>query len=285
MNAKRELEQEPNMPGSHVAQLFQLRGPCMSCLTACAASTQAIGEATQLIRHGDADLLIAGGTHSMIHPLGVTGFNRLTALSRRNDDPKTASRPFDKDRDGFVLAEGAGAIILEELESAKRRGAVILGEIIGYGSTSDAFRVTDQHEEGRGGIAAVRMALEDAGLSTQDIQYISAHGTGTMENDSVETLVTKRVFGDQAYKIPVSSVKSMLGHLIAAAGVVEFITCVLAIRDHILPPTMNLFTPDPELDLDYIRSGPRKAPVEIAMSNSFGFGGQNNTVIVRKFVN
>jgi len=284
MSAKRELEQEPNMPGSHVAQLFRLRGPCMSCLTACAASTQAIGEATQIIRHGDADLVIAGGTHSMIHPLGVTGFNRLTALSRRNNDPKGASRPFDKDRDGFVLAEGSGAVILEELESAQRRGAEILGELIGYGSTSDAFRVTDQHEEGRGGIAAVKMALDDAGLTPGDIHYISAHGTGTQENDSVETLVIKRVFGEQAYQVPISSVKSMLGHLIAAAGVVEFITCVLAIRDQILPPTMNLSTPDPALDLDYVSTGPRKGRVEVAMSNSFGFGGQNNTVIVRKFV-
>jgi len=220
----------------------------------------------------------------MIHPLGVTGFTRLTALSRRNNDPKGASRPFDKDRDGFVLAEGSGAVILEELESAQRRGAEILGELIGYGSTSDAFRVTDQHEEGRGGIAAVKMALADAGLTPGDIHYISAHGTGTQENDSVETLVIKRVFGEQAYQVPISSVKSMLGHLIAAAGVVEFITCVLAIRDQILPPTMNLSTPDPALDLDYVSTGPRKGRVEVAMSNSFGFGGQNHTVIVRKFV-
>jgi len=282
MDAVRELEQEPNMPGAYLSRLFQLRGPCLSCLTACAASTQAIGEATQLIRYGDADMIISGGTHSMIHPLGVTGFNRLTALSTRNDDITTSSRPFDKDRDGFVLAEGAGALILEELEVARRRGVPILAEIIGYGSTTDAFRVTDQHEDGRGGIAAVRMALQDAGLSTEQIDYISAHGTGTVENDSIETKIIKEVFGPRAYQIPVSSVKSMLGHLIAAAGVVELITCVLALRDQIIPPTTNLFNPDVECDLDYVPNEPRKATVNVAMSNSFGFGGQNNTVIIRQ---
>jgi 3-oxoacyl-[acyl-carrier-protein] synthase II len=283
MRIERELEQEPNMPGAHLGQLFKLRGPSFSCLTACAASTQAIGEAMEMIRHDDADVMIAGGTHSMIHPLGVTGFNRLTALSERNDHPQQASRPFDKDRDGFVLAEGAGVIILEELEVARRRGSNILAEIIGYGSTADAFRVTDQHDEGRGGIAAVRQALLDADLGVEDIDYISAHGTGTMENDSIETKVIKEVFGPQAYKIPVSSVKSMLGHLIAAAGVVELTTCILAIRDQILPATINLDTPDAECDLDYVPNQARKARVEVAMSNSFGFGGQNNTVILRRY--
>ena len=283
MDAIRELEQEPNMPAAHLASLFELRGPCMSCLTACAASTQATGEALEMIRNGDVDIAIAGGCHSMIHPLGVTGFNRLTALSTRNDDPQTASQPFDLERDGFVLAEGGGAVILEELESARRRGVPILAEVIGYGSTADAFRVTDQHEDGRGGIAAVRLALADAGLGTDDIDYISAHGTGTAENDSIETHVIKSVFGERAYKIPVSSVKSMLGHLIAAAGVVELITCILAIRDNIIPPTTNLNTPDPQCDLDYVPAKPREATVNIAMSNSFGFGGQNNTIIIRQF--
>jgi len=182
-----------------------------------------------------------------------------------------------------VVAEGAGVIILEELQNAKKRGAPIFAEILGYGSTTDAFRVTDQHEEGRGGIAAVRLAMEDACLDRQDIDYISAHGTGTKENDSIETLVIKTVFGDQAYKVPVSSVKSMLGHLIAAAGVVELITCVLAIRDQVLPPTINLENPDPQCDLDYVPNQARKSPVEIAMSNSFGFGGQNDTVIVGRY--
>ena len=283
MKASRELEQEPNMPAAHLAQFFKVRGPCMSCLTACAASTQAVGEAADLIRYGDADVMIGGGAHSMIHPLGVTGFNRLTALSRRNDEPEAASRPFDRERDGFVLAEGAGAVVLEELEWARRRGATILAEVVGYGSTADAFRVTDQHEDGRGGIAAVRLALEDAGLTIDDIDYISAHGTGTVENDSIETKVIKAVFGARAYKIPVSSVKSMLGHLIAAAGVVELITCVQAIRDHIVPATTNLTCPDSQCDLDYVPNEARRAPVEVAMSNSFGFGGQNDTVILRKF--
>lgn len=283
LDPTREMEQEANMPGAHLAQLFKLRGPCMSCLTACAASTQAIGEALNLIRYGEADMMIAGGTHSMIHPLGVTGFNRLTALSTRNDSCITASRPFDQDRDGFVLAEGAGAIILEELETAQARGATILGEVIGYGSTADAFRVTDQHEDGRGGIAAVKLAIKDAGLQPHDIDYISAHGTGTAENDSIETKVIKSVFGDHAYQVPISSVKSMLGHLIAAAGVVEFITCILAIRDQIIPPTTNLTSPDRDLDLDYVPNVPREQPVKVAMSNSFGFGGQNNTIIVKKF--
>jgi 3-oxoacyl-[acyl-carrier-protein] synthase II len=283
MDPIHELEQEPNMPGAHLAQLFKVRGPCMSCLTACAASTQAIGEAYELIRHGDTDVVIAGGTHSMIHPLGVTGFNRLTALSKRNDSPQTASRPFDRERDGFVLAEGSGALVLEELATAQSRRATILAEIIGYGSTTDAFRVTDQHEDGRGGIAAVKMAMASAGLGPNDIDYISAHGTGTAENDSIETQVIKTVFGPQAYHVPISSVKSMLGHLIAAAGVVELITCILAIRDNIIPPTTNLNTPDANLDLDYVPNHPRKTPVNIAMSNSFGFGGQNDTVIIRRY--
>ncbi|KPK77088.1 MAG: 3-oxoacyl-ACP synthase [Phycisphaerae bacterium SM23_30] len=283
MDAIRELEQEPNMSLSHLAQLFELRGPHFSCLTACAASTQAIGEATELIRDGQAQIMLAGGAHSMIHPLGVTGFNRLTALSVRNEDPPGASRPFDRDRDGFVLAEGAGTVILEELACARRRGVKILGEVVGYGSTADAFRVTDQHEDGRGGIAAVRLALQDAHMGVNDIDYINAHGTGTIENDSIETKVIKAVFGQRAYQIPISSVKSMLGHLIAAAGVVEFITCILAIRDQIIPPTINLQTPDAECDLDYVPNEARKAKVKTAMSNSFGFGGQNNTVILRKF--
>ena len=283
MDGITEMEQEPNMPAAHLASIFGMRGPCCSCLTACAASTQAIGEATEMIRNGEADILLSGGAHSMIHPLGVTGFNRLTALSTRNDDYKTASRPFDVSRDGFVMAEGGSAIVLEELESAKKRGATILAEVIGYGSTADAFRITDQHETGRGGAAAVNQALKDASLKPEDIDYISAHGTGTSENDKIETLVIKTVFGEQAYKTPISSVKSMLGHLIAAAGATELITCVTAIRDNILPPTTNLNNPAPECDLDYIPNEPRKADVNICMSNSFGFGGQNNTIIIKRY--
>ncbi len=278
-----ELEQESNMSAAHIAKLFDINGPNLSCLTACAASTQALGEAYQLIKQGLAEIVVSGGAHSMIHPFGVTGFNRLTALSTRNDDPKTASRPFDLTRDGFVLGEGAGMLILESEESAKRRGARIWAEIAGYGSSADAFRITDIHETGRGGIAAMKAAMEDANVDITEIDYISAHGTGTQENDKVETLAIKTLFGEYAYKVPISSVKSMMGHLIAAAGAVEAITCILAIRDQILPPTANYSTPDPECDLDYIPNEARPAKVDVCLSNSFGFGGQNDAIIIKKY--
>jgi len=278
-----ELEQEPNMPAAHLAMLTGARGPTRSCLTACAASTQAAGEATMLIRKGDADVIIAGGAHSMIHPLGLTGFNRLTALSTRNDSPETASRPFTASRDGFVLGEGAAILILESLTSAKKRGVEILAEVIGYGSSSDAFRVTDMHEEGRGAALAINAALSDAGITYKDVDYINTHGTSTNENDSVETKAIKAVFKEEAKNTPASSVKSMLGHLIGAAGAAELITCVLAIRDNIVPPTTNLNDPDPALDLDYVPNKPRKMPVNVAMNESFGFGGQNNVVIIKKY--
>jgi 3-oxoacyl-[acyl-carrier-protein] synthase II len=283
MDPMRELEQEPNMPAAHIALLTGARGPTRSCLTACAASTQAVGEAMMLIRRGDADVIIAGGAHSMIHPLGLTGFNRLTALSTRNDSPETASRPFSASRDGFILGEGAAIVILESLESAKKRGVEILAEVIGYGSSSDAFRVTDMHEQGRGAIQAMNAALADAGISYKDIDYINTHGTSTMENDSIETKAIKAVFKEKAKNTPASSVKSMLGHLIGAAGAAELITCVLAIRDNIVPPTMNLVDPDPDLDLDYVPNEPRKTQVDVAMNESFGFGGQNNVVIIKRF--
>lgn len=278
-----ELEQEPNMPLSHLALLTGARGPTMNCLTACAASTQAIGEATQILRRGDADVMIGGGAHSMIHPFGVTGFNRLTALSTYNENPVKASRPFDANRGGFVLGEGAGMAILETLDHAKARGAHILAEIVGYGSTADAYRITDQHPEGDGAVFAMKAAMTNAGITPADIDYINAHGTGTKENDGNETNAIRKVFGELAHKVPVSSIKSMMGHLIAAAGSVELICCVLAIRDQILPPTTNLDTPDPDCDLDYVPNHARKAKVDIALSNSFGFGGQNDTIIVRRF--
>lgn len=283
MDPMRELEQEPNMPAAHVAVFTGARGPTRSCLTACAASTQAVGEAMMMIRKGDADAMIAGGAHSMIHPLGVTGFNRLTALSTRNDSPQTASRPFTASRDGFVLGEGAAVLILESLSSAKKRGVKIIAEMIGYGSSTDAFRVTDMHEEGRGAIQAMTAALGDAGISYRDVDYVSTHGTSTGENDSIETKAIKAVFKEKAKSTPASSVKSMLGHLIGAAGAAELITCVLAIRDGIVPPTMNLNDPDPALDLDYVPNKPRKTPVNVAMNESFGFGGQNDVVIVRRW--
>jgi len=282
MTAMRELEQEPNMPAAHIAVLTGARGPTKSCLTACAASTQAVGEASMMIRQGEADIMIAGGAHSMIHPLGITGFNRLTALSTRNDSPETASRPFAAGRDGFVIGEGAAIVILESLSSAKKRGVEVLAEVIGYGSSSDAFRVTDMHEEARGAIQAMNAALADAGVSYKDIDYINTHGTSTAENDSIETKAIKSVFKEEAKNTAASSTKSMLGHLIGAAGAAELIACVLAIRDNIVPPTINLTDADPELDLDYVPNEPRKMQVNIAMNESFGFGGQNNVVIVKK---
>ena len=283
MTAMRELEQEPNMPAAHVALLTGARGPTRSCLTACAASTQAAGEAMMMIRKGAADVMIAGGAHSMIHPLGITGFNRLTALSTRNDEIETASRPFTTSRDGFVIGEGGAVLILESLEHAQKRRAKILAEVIGYGSSSDAFRVTDMHEDARGAIQSLEAALKDAGLSYADVDYISTHGTSTAENDAIETKAIKAVFRDKAKSIPASSVKSMMGHLIGAAGAAELITCVLAIRDNIVPPTINLNDPDPALDLDYVPNKPKKCKVDIAVNESFGFGGQNDVVIVKRY--
>ena len=282
MNVRREAEQEANMVVAHLAGEFGLRGPAFNDLTACAASTQAIGEASLLIRRGDADAMMTGGAHSMIHPYGVTGFIRLTALSTRNDEIKTASRPFDMTRDGFVLGEGASIVILEEYESARRRGAKMLAEIIGYGSSADAFRITDQDPEGEGAAAGMRAALGDAGVKPDQIDYISAHGTSTPQNDSVETRAIKAIFGELAAKVPVSSIKGAMGHLIAAAGATELITCVLALRDQVVPPTVNYSVPDPECDLDYVPNRPRKAKLHTVMSNSFGFGGQNDTLIIRK---
>ena len=295
MSAVRELEQEPNAALSHLAAAFGCRGPAFNCMTACAAGTQSIGEAFEIIRRGDADAMLAGGAHSMIHPLGMTGFIRLTAMSTRRDDPARAPRPFDKTRDGFVMGEGAGIVILETLESATRRGGTNLAELAGYGSSADAFRITDMQPDGKGAIAAMSAALRQAGINPTEpgpdgrppVDYISAHGTGTKENDSIETRGIKATFGPQAPRIPISSIKSMMGHLIQAAGVVEAITCVQAIRTGMLPPTMNLHTPDPDLDLDYIPNKARDmrtgGGVDTCLSNSFGFGGQNDTVIVRRF--
>jgi 3-oxoacyl-[acyl-carrier-protein] synthase II len=277
-----ESEQEPGTPAGHLAAQFGARGLNANCLTACAASAQAIGEATDLIRRGDADVILSGGTHSMIHPFGVTGFNLLTALSTRNDEPYRASRPFDRDRDGFILGEGAGMLILEEYDHARKRGATIHGEIVGYGSTADAFRLTDTHDEGRGAIAAIKEAMAQARINAEQIDYINAHGTSTSVNDSIETLAIKRSLGAAAYKIPISSTKSMMGHLIAAGGGVEAIICLLAMRDRVVPPTVNLDHPDADCDLDYVPHVARDRSVSVAASNSFGFGGQNVTLILKK---
>ncbi|MEZ6135408.1 MAG: beta-ketoacyl-[acyl-carrier-protein] synthase family protein [Pirellulaceae bacterium] len=278
-----ELEQEPSMPSAHVANMFDAQGPNLNCLTACAASSQAVGEATELIRRGDADAMIAGGAHSMIHPFGLTGFSLLTALSTNNDNPQGASRPFDRLRDGFVLGEGSSVVILEELEHARARGAKIYGEVLGYGCSADAYRITDIHPEGRGAISCMQASLRDAGLNADDVGYVNAHGTSTTVNDKVETVACKAVFGARAPKVPVSSTKSMMGHLIAAAGVTEMIVCLLSIRDQIVPPTINMENPDPLCDLDYVPNAARETEVRVALNNSFGFGGQNVTLAVGRF--
>jgi 3-oxoacyl-[acyl-carrier-protein] synthase II len=280
MDMAAELEQEPNMPAAHLADLFNAQGPNSNCLTACAASSQAVGEATELIRSGEADAMIAGGCHSMIHPFGLTGFSLLTTLSERNEEPAKASRPFDRDRDGFVLGEGAAIVILEEYERARKRGAEIYGEVLGYGSTADAYRITDIHPEGRGAIGCMRQAITDARLNLDEIGYVNAHGTSTAVNDRTETLACKGVFGDRASQTPISSTKSMMGHLIAAAGATEMIVCLLAIRDGMLPPTINQETPDPACDLDYVPNTARPSKIRAALNNSFGFGGQNVTLAV-----
>ena len=230
LNPVRELEQEPNMPAAHLAAMFNAKGPNINCLTACAASAQAVGEATEIIRRGETDVMIAGGAHSMIHPFGVTGFNLLTALSVSNDEPEKASKPFDKHRDGFIIGEGSGMLVLEELEHAKARGAKIYGEIAGYGATSDAYRITDTHPEGRGAISCMKLALEDADVKPEDVDYINAHGTSTGVNDRVESLSIREVFGKYAYQIPVSSTKSMTGHLIAWLAPLNVFTVCLQPR-------------------------------------------------------
>lgn len=295
MTVEAETEQEPNLAMSHVAAEFGCRGPAFNCMTACAASTQAIGEAFEIIRRGDADIMFAGGSHSMIHMLGMTGFIRLTAMSQRRDDFVHAARPFDQTRDGFVMGEGAGMLVIETLDHAKSRGATILAEVAGYGSSADAFRITDIQPDGKGAIAAMNQALRQAGISPREtgadsrpqVHYISAHGTGTKENDKIETAAVKGVFGPLAPKVPFSSVKSMLGHLIQAAGAVELMTCVKAIQSGFVPPTMNLRTPDPECDLDYVPNAARdlreQGGVDVCLSNSFGFGGQNDTIVVRRY--
>lgn len=259
------------------------KGPATCVATACSTATNAIGDAFRFIQYGDADLMIAGGTESATTELAVGGFCALKALSVRNDAPEKASRPFDLNRDGFVMAEGAGVAVLESLEHAKKRGAHILAEMVGYGRTSDAFHITAPESSGAGAAKAMELAMKDAGLTPKDISYINAHGTSTELNDKVESLAIKNVFKEYAQKVPVSSTKSMTGHLLGAAGGVEFAASILAIRDGLIPPTINYETPDPNCDLDYVPNHARKATVITAMSNSLGFGGHNASVIVKKF--
>jgi 3-oxoacyl-[acyl-carrier-protein] synthase II len=259
------------------------RGPNMSLATACASGTNALGEAAEMIRRGAADVMIAGASEASITGIAIAGMNSMTALSTRNDDPQRASRPFDKDRDGFVMGEGAGILILEALEHAQARGAKILCEFSGYGTTDDAHHISAPAEDGAGAANSMRFAMRDAGLQPADIDYINAHGTSTPLNDKSETTAIKAVLGEHAYKVPVSSTKSMTGHLLGASGAVEAVVSAMAILDNILPPTMNYTTPDPNCDLDYVPNQPRAATPRHVMSNSFGFGGHNATLILSRF--
>lgn len=259
------------------------RGPNMSLATACASGTNALGEAAEMIRRGAADVMIAGGAEATVTPIAMAGMNVMTALSTRNDAPQKASRPFDKDRDGFVMGEGAGIMILESLEHAQARGAKIICEFTGYGTSDDAHHISAPAENGAGAVISMRLALENAGLKLDEVDYINAHGTSTHLNDKSETTAIKTLFGDQAYKIPVSSTKSMTGHLLGASGALEGVICSMVLTNNILPPTINYETPDPECDLDYVPNQPRKAEPRNVMSNSFGFGGHNATLVLSRF--
>nr|WP_321467117.1 beta-ketoacyl-ACP synthase II [uncultured Desulfobulbus sp.] len=273
----------PNMPSGHISMRIGCKGPNLSQTTACAAGTHAVGEAYRHIVYGDCDVAITGGTESVICPLAVGGFSAMKALSTRNDDPTTASRPFDRDRDGFVISEGSGMMVLEELESAQKRGATIYAEIIGYGQSSDAYHIAAPPEDGEGAARCMAAALRDAGLNPSDLDYINAHGTSTPLNDKCETQAIKTVFGDHAYKLMISSTKSMTGHMLGAAGGIEAAFTALTLHNQIIPPTANLRNPDPDCDLDYVPLTAREAKIETAMSNSFGFGGTNGVVIFRRF--
>lgn len=272
----------PDMAAGQVSILLGAKGVNSCTVTACATGTNSIGDAFKVIQRGDADVMITGGAEAPITKMSVAGFCANTALSF-NPDPKTASRPFDKNRDGFVIGEGAGILVLEELSHALARNAQIYAEIVGYGSTGDAHHITAPAPEGEGGARAMKMAINDANLAPEQIDYINAHGTSTEYNDSYETMAIKTVFGDHAYKLPVSSTKSMTGHLLGAAGGVEAIYTVLAIKNNIVPPTINLETPDPVCDLDYVPNEARKCQVDCAMSNSLGFGGHNATIVFKKY--
>jgi len=270
-----------NMAVAEVSMAFGARGPSKCVVTACATGNSGIGDAFRLIQYDEADAMIAGGSDAYILPIAVAGFDKMRALSRRNDEPERASRPFDKNRDGFVIGEGAGVIILEELGSAVRRGAKVQAELIGYGSNIDSFHITEPNWENQG--RCLKLALNDAAISPAEVEYINAHGTSTVANDVSETKAIKAALGEHSYRVPVSSNKSMLGHLLGAAGGVEAIFTVLTMRDGVIPPTINYETPDPECDLDYVPNIARQAQANVALSNSFGFGGVNATLVFRKF--
>jgi 3-oxoacyl-[acyl-carrier-protein] synthase II len=272
-----------NLAAGQVSIRFGAKGPNSATCTACSASAHAIGDAFEIIRRNDADVMIAGGSEAAITPMGVGGFAAMRALSTRNDEPQRASRPFDKDRDGFVMGEGSGVIILEELEFARRRGATIYAELVGYGMSADAYHITAPSEDGDGGMRVMQAALKQAGIAPSQVDYVNAHGTSTPYNDKLETLAIKRVFGDHARKLAISSTKSMTGHLLGAAGGLEAGITVLAIRNQMIPPTINYENPDPECDLDYVPNTKRAASIQYALSNSFGFGGTNGALLFKKF--
>lgn len=271
-----------NMAAGWISILLRLKGPSSAVVTACATATHAIGEAFRIIQRGDAIVMVAGGTESCITPLGVGGFCALRALSKRNSDPEKASRPFDAERDGFVMGEGAGIVVLEEYEHAKKRGAKIYGELVGFSMTTDAFHMTAPHPEGEGATRAMQLALKDAKVRPEEIGYVNAHGTSTELNDKIETLAMKKAFGAHAKKLQISSTKSMTGHLLGAAGGVEFVACAKSIETGVLHPTINLTHPDPECDLDYIPNEARKFKPDVVMSTSLGFGGHNTCLILKR---
>jgi 3-oxoacyl-[acyl-carrier-protein] synthase II len=272
-----------DMASGLVSIRYGMGGPNTCVVTACATGTNAIGDAAAIIRRGDADAMVAGGAEAAVTPIGVAGFAACRALSTRNDEPTRASRPFDALRDGFIIGEGGAVLVLEELEWAKARGARILAEVAGYGMSADAYHMTQPAPEGVGAARAMRAALEDAGLQPEDVDYINAHGTSTPPNDKNETAAVKAVLGERAYGVPMSSTKSMTGHLLGAAGAVEAMFCVQAIRDGRIPPTINLENPDPDCDLDYVPNVQREHAVDVAVSNSFGFGGHNATLVIKRY--
>jgi 3-oxoacyl-[acyl-carrier-protein] synthase II len=273
----------PDMASGLIAIKYRFKGPNYCTVSACASSAHAIGDAFRLIRYGDADVMVVGGSEAPIIPTAVAGFSSMKALSTRNDEPEKASRPFDRDRDGFVMGEGAAVLVLEEYEHAMRRGAKIYAELVGYGATADAYHITAPCADGEGAVKCMLRALEDAKLSPDEVDYINAHGTSTKLNDAVETLAIKKVFGERAYKIPVSSTKSMIGHLLGAAGAIEAVATIMTIHTGIIHPTINYENPDPECDLDYVPNEARKKEVNVAISNSFGFGGHNVCLVFKKF--
>ena len=273
-----------DIAAAQVSIVLGVKGPNLCTTSACSSGSDAIGAAYEIIKRGDAQVMIAGGGEAIINPVGISSFNAMKAISTRNDEPRLASRPFDAERDGFVISEGACILIFESLAHAQRRGANILAEIIAYGASADAYHITQPDEAGEGAIRAMQMALDRGGIKPAEVGYINAHGTSTLKNDKAETRAIKGVFGDNAYRIPISSTKSMMGHLIGGAGAVEAAVCIMVIQRGVIPPTINLTHPDPECDLDYVPNVARRAEVTTALTNSFGFGGHNSVLVLRKYL-